>query len=86
MKVEQDIKSLIIGVDNQLNVAKLKLLSGEVLSVQEVREKLKNNQKFVALLPSSATVVDVVAEEDGTLVMRTQDGSKASLGKLPTFY
>jgi hypothetical protein len=85
MNEEEKTKGQIIGVDNSSNPTNVKVLSGEVLLITTVKEKMKQGQKFSTVDPESGQVSDVIEASDGTLKMKLPDGSEKDLGKLPTF-
>jgi len=85
MNESDRIKTQIIGVDDPSNIVNVKVLSGEVLLITMVKQKLKEGQKFSTVDPESGQVADVIEANDGILKMKLQDGSEKDLGKLPTF-
>ena len=81
MNEEEITKRQIIGVDS----TNVKVLSGEVLLITSVIEKLQQGQKFSTVDPESGLLADVIVADDGTLKMKLPDGDEKSLDKLPTF-
>ena len=81
MNEEENIRLHIIGI----NGTNVKVLSGEVLSITSVKEKIQEGQKFSVVDPESVLVADVIVADDGTLKMKLPDGSEKTLDKLPTF-
>lgn len=80
-----DSTNQVIGVDNPKNITNVKLMSGEVLLVQTLKERIEQGQKFSVVDPESKQTADVVVGTDGVLKMKVGDGEEKSLDKLPTF-
>jgi hypothetical protein len=85
MNEQEKIKGQIIGIDNPQNIVNVKVMSGEVLLLTTVKDKLKEGQKFSVVDPESGQVADVIESSDGQLKMKLADGTEKALDKLPTF-
>jgi hypothetical protein len=79
------IKTQIIGVDNPSNITNVKVLSGEVILVETVKQRIQEGQTFSTVDPETKQTVDVVVGSDGVLKMKSEDGTEKTLDKLPTF-
>ncbi len=78
-----DDVEIIIGVDNPNDVKQFKLLTGKLLTVEEVKEKLKGGQKFSSLVVGRAGLVPLEVQPDGVLSLIDSDGNKTPLERIP---
>jgi len=79
------IKTQIVGVDNPSNITNVKVLSGEVILAETVKQRIQQGQKFSVVDPETKQTVDVVVGADGVLKMKDANGTEKTLDKLPTF-
>jgi len=85
MDEAEKIKTQIIGVDNPSKIVNVKVLSGEVILVETVKQRIQEGQTFSTVDPETKQIVDVIVGSDGTLKMKDVDGGEKALDKLPTF-
>lgn len=78
-----ELDTIIIGINT--DVTSVKVMSGEVLLIAKVKEKLREGQKFSTVDLESGQVADVLESSDGTLKMKLVDGTEKSLEKIPIF-
>lgn len=78
-------KEQVVGVDNPKNVKNVKLMTGEVLLAQTLKERIEQGQRFSVVDPDTKQTADVVVGNDGVVKMKTSNGEEKPLDRLPAF-